>query len=444
MTSVVLAACHVSRLVSGVAATIFIGRQLGNVGFGVVSAAMATVGLVMALSDFGIPSAHVVMASRHHRRPDIYTQAGVYLMSALGLVGALLVVAIAWWFSGSENFGSVAVYTMVFTLPLVLQGGQLYFSGLHATGYSSRAAMIGTAIVVLGAITRMVAAIYGSSPGQQLMLMAFEMLVGALLGWCLIASVLLRKPRWKRLAVASRHLLRQALKTAVQGQAESLFLKVEVIILGAFGLVALAGDYAAAMKLLEIALQLATYLLVPLIPRLARIVKNRDQQASSAFMAQSVGMLGLLGWCLMIGMMFMGPFTVNLLYGSSFSTSGYAVIPFSLAVLPMILFQFNSRVALLVGGAKRNISALFLVGLMKAVVLSSVLYWMPDVTGSAIVFCFGAWLVWYVSAYKNVSCRELAMYQRTGMWAWMVSSEARLHLKGWLAQTKRTGDILPN
>ena len=444
MTSVVLAACHVSRLVSGVAATIFIGRQLGNVGFGVVSAAMATVGLVMALSDFGIPSAHVVMASRHHRRPDIYTQAGVYLMSAFGLMGACIVAGIAWRFSVSDNFGGVAVYTMVFTLPLLFQGGQLYFSGLHATGRSSRAAMIGTAIVVMGAVIRMVAAIYGSSPGQQLMLMAFEMLVGALLGWCLITSVLWKKLRLKRLWVASRNLMRQALKTAVQGQAESLFLKVEVIILGAFGMVALAGDYAAAMKLLEIAVQLATYLLVPLTPRLARLVRNRDQLGTSAFIAQSVGMLGLLGWCLMIGMMVFGPFTVQLLYGSSFSSSASAVIPFSLALLPLILFQFNSRVGLLLGGAKRNVSALFWIGGIKVLLLSAILYWMPDVTSSAMVFCIGAWLVWFVSAYKNQSCRDLATHQGTGLWAWMVSSEARLQLKGWLAQSKRTGDILPH
>jgi hypothetical protein len=110
----------------------------------------------------------------------------------------------------------------------------------------------------------------------------------------------------------------------------------------------------------------------------------------------------------------------------------------------LILFQFNSRVGLLLGGAKRNVSALFWIGGIKVLLLSAILYWMPDVTSSAMVFCIGAWLVWFVSAYKNQSCRDLATHQGTGLWAWMVSSEARLQLKGWLAQSKRTGDILPH
>lgn len=444
MTSVVLTACHLSRLICGVAATIFIGRQLGNVGFGVVSSAMAIVGVVMAMSDFGIPTAHVVLASKHHRRPDIYTQAGMCLMTLFGISGALIVSGISWWFSRSENFACVANYTLIFILPLVFQGGQLYFSNLHAGGRSSTAAVIGTGIVVVGSTIRMTAAILGSTPGQQLMLMAFEMLAGALLGWVLTCSVLLHKWNLKRLWIASRSLMRQALKTALQIQAESLFFKVEVIILGAYGLVAMAGDYAAAMKLLEIAVQLATYLLVPMTPRLARLVRNRDTEGGSKFIAQSAGMLGLLGWCLMAGLLLLGPFTVQLLYGSSFASSSSAVIPLSLALIPVILYQFNTRIALVMGGARKNIIALIWIGVIKAVMLAGFLFWLPGVVAPALVFCTGAWLAWFVSAYRNEHCRELALHQGTGLWQWLTSSRAREKLRIWLKQSIQTGDILPH
>lgn len=444
MTSVVLVSCHVVRLSCGIGTTIWVGRQLGNAGFGTLSAIMASVGLVMALCDFGLPSAHVVLASRNHKKPQIYMQSAIILMTALGLVGAAVIACMSWWLAKSDTFRDAAPFSLIFTLPLILQAGQLYFSGLHAKGLSSKAAVIGTSIVAVSSIVRITAACYGATPGQQLLLMAAEMLIGACLGWGMIVSVLFTKIRFRRLLCVSRLLIRQAFKTALQGQAESLFLKVELILLGAFGMVAVAGDYAAAMKLFETAVQLSVYLLVPLTPRLTRVLRNREPGAYHAFIAQSLGMLGVLAWVLTIGMVLGGPWAVSLLYGQSFAESANAVLPLSLALIPMILFQFNSRVALVVGGTQRNILAMIWIGLIKGVILLAILAFFNNGTVIAAVFCSGAWALWFVSAYRNPNCADLAMHQGNGVWAWMISGQARQRVLQWLASSRRTGDILPN
>lgn len=444
MTSVVLVTCHVVRLTCGIGTTIWIGRQLGNAGFGTLSSIMASIGLVMALCDFGLPSAHVVMASRHHKNPQLCTQAAIMIMTALGCLGAIAVWALSYWFTLSITFREVAPYTLVFTLPLILQAGQLYFSGLHAQGLSGQAAVIGTSIVAISSIVRISAAIYGSTPGQQLMLMAAEMLIGACLGWIMIGSTMMAKIRMRRLWCVGRKLIQQAFKTALQGQAETLFLKVELILLGAFGLVAVAGDYAAAMKLFEIAVQLSIYLLVPLTPRLTRLLKNHEPHATQAFMAQSLGMLGIVGWILTIGMIGAGPLSISLLYGNSFSQSVHAVVPLALSLIPMILFQYNSRVALVMGGTKKLILALVCISLMKGILLVAIFTLMYNVTLIAVVFCIGAWALWFISAYQNEQCRDLALHQGGGVWTWLFSSQARQRVTQWLVTSRRTGDILPN
>jgi O-antigen/teichoic acid export membrane protein len=444
MTSVVLVTCHVVRLTCGIGTTIWIGRQLGNAGFGTLSSIMASIGVIMALCDFGLPSAHVVMASRHHKNPQLCTQAAIMIMTALGCFGAIAIWALSYWFTRSISYREVAPYTLVFTLPLILQAGQLYFSGLHAKGLSGQAAVIGTSIVAISSIVRISASIYGSTPGQQLMLMAAEMLIGACLGWVMIGSAMKTRIRIKRLWCISRKLVQQAFKTALQGQAETLFLKVELILLGAFGLVAVAGDYAAAMKLFEIAVQLSIYLLVPLTPRLTRLVQNHEPSVSQAFMAQSLGMLGIIGWILTIGMIGIGPLAINLLYGHSFSQSVNAVIPLGLALIPMILFQYNSRVALVMGGTKKIILALVWIGLIKGALLVAIFTLMNNVALIAVVFCLGAWALWFISAYGNEKCRDIAIYQGGGVWKWMFSSHARQRVIQWLNASRRTGDILPN
>jgi O-antigen/teichoic acid export membrane protein len=161
-------------------------------------------------------------------------------------------------------------------------------------------------------------------------------------------------------------------------------------------------------------------------------------------MAQSLGMLGIIGWLLTIGLIIGGPFAISLLYGSSFSESVNAVFPLALALIPMVLFQFNSRVALIMGGTQRNIMALIVIGLIKGAFLVVILTLMNNVTLIATVFCLGIWALWFISAYRNEKCRDIASHQGGGVWAWIFSSDARKSVLRWLDTSRRTGDILPN
>jgi len=443
MTSVILAACHGARLLISIGATICIGRQLGNSGFGTLSTALAAGGLVMTLSELGLSSAQVVLGARYPRRANQFLKTCAWLMTALGVLGALMIGLLSWWFSHSSALNGVAPWMLLLMLPVLFQAGLLYFSELHASGRTSLAVMIGTSIILVGSITRMVAALLGSTPGQQLALQALETVAGSLWGWCIIAPKVFQWQSWRGTLAASRTLLRQAWKTALQGQAESFFLRVEVLLLGAFGLVSTAGDYSAAMRLHEIGVQLVAYLLVPFTPRLARLQSNKDMSRLTSFMEQGLGLMGLLSWCLMLGLVATGPFILPLLYGDRFETPTTTIFLLALALMPAILFQFNSRAALVLGGTLGNLYALTFISLTKAVILSLLLFFGAGSQQAALVFCLGSWSLWWWSAYRNEACPSLATNQGIGLWGWLISKHARIQLGSWLKEVRRTGDILP-
>jgi hypothetical protein len=81
---------------------------------------------------------------------------------------------------------------------------------------------------------------------------------------------------------------------------------------------------------------------------------------------------------------------------------------------------------------------------MKGALLVAIFTLMNNVALIAVVFCLGAWALWFISAYGNEKCRDLALYQGGGVWQWMFSSHARQRVIQWLNASRSTGDILPN
>lgn len=425
----------------GVASTIYISRRLGTEGLGTLSAALAITGLVSAACDFGMPSSHSMAASGLRRHASTILQAGVVVMTALGLLGALLLCLLAWLLRHSSAYEQIAWALPAFALPMLLQAGNLFFADLHAQGRSATAAVIGTSIGVAGMCARVAAAAGGASIGLLLVLTAGETLVGTLWGWAHNIPKLKKFASAKRLVASARNLVRWAMKSLLQGQAESLFFKVEILLLAAWSLVTALGEFTAALKLYEICVQLAGYLLVPVIPRLSRLKGERHADERRVFISRALGMLGLLGVALALGVGLAGPALITLFYGNAFASAAMLAVPFALALPPAVLLQFNWRAALVHGGTRGNVHALLLLILAKTAVLATGFALGGGAWLSAGSFCVSTWVLWFFSAYRNTSCPELAADQQAGLWGWMFSRNIRLHLKDWIHVSARSGDL---
>ncbi len=441
MTSFVLIGCHAVRLVGGLVSTVYISRKLGTEGLGTLSAALAITGLVSAVCDFGMPSAHSMAASRLRRHSSTVLQAGVVVMTVLGVLGALLLCGLAWLLRHSPAYEEIAWCLPAFALPTLLQAGNLYFADLHAQGRSAQAALIGTTIGVAGMCVRVAAAANGASTGILLVLTAGETLAGTLWGWAHHVSGLKKFASARRLAASGRSLVHWAMKSLLQSLAESLFFKVEILVLAAWSLVTALGEFTAALKLYEIGVQLACYLLVPVIPRLSRLKGERNMDERRDFISRALGMLGLLGVALALGVGVAGPRLITLFYGSAFASAAMLAVPFALALPPAVLLQFNWRAALVNGGTRGNVHALLLLILAKAAVLAVGFALGASAWLSAGCFCVSTWVLWFFSAYRNTSCPELAADQQAGLWGWMFSRNIRLHLKSWIHVSARSGDL---
>ncbi|OYW76678.1 MAG: hypothetical protein B7Z37_07705 [Verrucomicrobia bacterium 12-59-8] len=441
MTSFVLIGCHAVRLLGGLVSTVYISRKLGTEGLGTLSAALAMTGLVSAACDFGMPSAHSMAAAGLRRHSSTILQAGVVVMTALGILGALLLCGLAWLLRHSPAYEQIAWSLPAFALPTLLQAGNLFFADLHAEGRSAQAALIGTFIGVVGICARVAAAASGVSIGILLVLTAGETLFGALLGWAHLIPRLKKFVSVQRLAACSRSLVRWAMKSLLQGQAESLFFKVEILLLAAWSLVTALGEFTVALKLYEICIQLAGYLLVPIIPRLSRLKGERNADERRVFISRALGMLGLLGVALALGAGLAGPTLITFFYGPAFASAAMLAVPFALALPPAVLLQFNWRAALVHGGTRGNVHALLLLILAKAAVLATGLALGGGAWLSAGSFCVSTWILWFFSAYRNTSCPELAVDQQAGLWGWMFSHNIRRHLKSWIHVSARSGDL---
>jgi O-antigen/teichoic acid export membrane protein len=441
MTSYVLVGCHAARLLGGVVSTIYISRKLGAEGLGILSAALAVTGLVSTACEFGMISAHSMAAAGLRRHSTTLLQAGVLIMTTLGILGSVLLFGLAWLLRHSSAYEQIAWYLPAFALPTLLQAGNLFFADLHARGRSAQAALIGTCIGLLGMCVRVSAAANGASVGMLLMLTAGETLAGTLWGWIHHIPKLKNFAGARRLRASGRRLLHWAMKSFLQGQAESLFFKMEILLLAAWSLVAALGDFTAALKLYEICGQLAAYLLVPVIPRLSRLKGERNADERGIFISRALGMLGLLGVSLALGIALAGPTLITLFYGNIFANAAMLAVPFALALPPTILLQFNWRVALVHGGMRGNLKALMLLMVVKVVVVAAGLALGGGAWLAASAFCVSTWVLWFCSAYMNRSCPELAVSQQSGMWGWLFSRDVRLHLKGWIHVSARSGDL---
>lgn len=438
--SLVLVGCHMVRLISGFVSSIVLARSLGNAGFGVYAATLSLVALVTGFAEFGLTSAHVLVAARHPRRIPALTFVTGTLLSVFGLGGALAVLGLSFWASHSGTYAATSAAMLAYLAPVLMQAGNLFYSNMAAKGDSATPAVIGTSIGLAGAITRVAAVLAGADVSQVVILMSLETLAGALLGWVQLLRAGGQWPSLHRFIIMGRLLMRWAVKNLTLAQTESLFFKVETIVLVGIGLAAAAGELAVALRFYDMTLLLVAYLMTPVSAALARLSMIKESSLMQDYQSRALGMLGVVGIGLALVNLIVSPVAIHLLYGAGFHNSAAISMLLSLGLLPAVLYTFNWRAALVLGGAKRNMRGLLLLAAVKGAVValfaSRGQAWLAAAT-----FCAGNWLAWAITAFANRDLPQLARMQGAGLWHWVTCHEGRGRLKVWIKASLRSGDL---
>jgi len=291
--------------------TAIVARQIGVGSFGLLAAAQGVVLLVGGLADFGfsIVLARDLATSPAHRGATL--GASIRVASATGLLSALVVVAVA----APSGFASERGVVLLVLCPSLLLSGVGTVRQSYMVLYrTKRLAVIDLATnLAQAALTMLVARAGGGVYGVAITISGGAIANPLLVG--LFGRRLIRAGRPGRDQMLG--FLRAALPLGLASFLSSVYFTVDLVLLGWLVSRPALGEYAAAVKVLNLLVQIPGFVMNAVLPGLSRL--RDDREALSELAARVWHWLMTLGLPACVAGAVFAPTIINVAFGGRYA-----------------------------------------------------------------------------------------------------------------------------
>ena len=393
-----------------------VARHLTPSGFGLLNLALAVVGTAMPLAQLGLDN---VLVRELVRQPEA---AGTLLGGAAGLralIGAgtaAVVQLVALWPAFAPARGPIAVISLLLLLQS-LEVTDLWFRR-HVQSRAVALARLGTLLLGAGGKLALVAAGSGVLAFAAVQVAESALYVGAL-AWA-YARGRPTGPAWRWDPATARFLWRECRGFAVAALIGSIALRIDQFAVSAWLGTEAAGQYFAALRLIEFPLFIATTLSVGLFPQLAAT-------ADAAALTRSFTLMSALGWITALGATAAGPWFVPFFFGRDYTPATAVLVLQAWACLPLFTGLVRAQFLAVQAAAGTQLgTAVFT--LLAQIGLCALLLPTLGLMGGALAFLLtqlaSAWLLpWVLPALRPC----LRWQARALVAAWRPSFWSRLH-----------------
>jgi len=307
------------RLVLSVLVGLWVTRYLGPARFGVLSYALALVGLGLAVAETGVEAIVRRELVRDPAQGAAWLAAAVRLRLLAGAIcyGGLLV----WVAFGSGGSGEETVVLLLVGLQLFQPGLTVADLWLQANLQSRLSARAQLGAMVIGSLGRL-ALLMGHAPLWTFAAMVpLEMLVAAFFLRRLAVAAGRPTDRPDRSIVSLSGLMTEAWPLLLSGLTVTIYLRIDLVMVRHLLGDSAAGTYAAAVRLSELGFFLPGALAASLLPSLLRARATGPERYALA-MQRSFDLQAALAYACAAPLALLAPWVVRLAYGADFGAAG--------------------------------------------------------------------------------------------------------------------------
>lgn len=298
---------------------IFVARYLGPAGLGLIAYAGSVFGLLGSFTQLGM---RPILVREFSTRKDWR----VVLASALSRqlpVAILVSIASSVVIMTTRGFDHDAILVTLAMLPLPLLGlTETFRAFLESIGRVRVIVVVGVVAVIIASTMKIVAILLGApvwvfalatTVGSALVAVG---LLGSVRGHWVVGAI---RRHYER-AVAS-DLLSESWPLLLAGVAVTIYMRIDVVMLGMLSGDTTVGIYTAAARLSEVWYFLPTSAMAAIRPKLARLFASREveqyQMTTQRFMSAAFGVSAII----VVGILLFGDPLVTFLYGSAYSAA---------------------------------------------------------------------------------------------------------------------------
>lgn len=326
-------------LAAGVVAGIVVARYLGPEQLGLLVFAQAMFGLVIPLIDLGLPAILIRDFSVRQDWRETLASA-VTGQAAVGVVATAVAAAVVLWTRGVST-DIVLLVVAVSPIPLLGVLSTTFRTYHEAVGRTRRIVTTALTATLTSAGTKVLLVVVGAplwTIGVAITLDSLILFVGHLRG--IPARRTLGALRHRSDRAVTRRLLRESWPLLLAGVGVTIFMKVDVVMLGVLRGDQEAGIYSAAARLSEAWYFLPTAAMAAIRPVLSRLYADGEHTAYTRILRQFMATAALVGYLVVAGTWLAAELIISTLYGPDFGASS-AVLRVHIVVLPLVFISVH-------------------------------------------------------------------------------------------------------
>lgn len=303
------------RLVAGLFVGVWVARHLGPQGYGWLSYAVATVGMVTALTAPAVNALVVRGVAQEPANASAWLGAAFFLRGVGGALGFLLCIGVAAWHGGDAT--PVAALIMVAAVGLLFQVFDVADLLLQGRGEARVGAGVRIVAIVAGAVSR-VSLIVVDAPLIAFAVAGVLELGVAAIGWWWTTRRVGGVGRWRGGGARAWALLRESWPLTTGGLAITVQAYADQLVIGMTLGADELGQYAAAMRLVTAFVFLPMVVQTVVAPEIARAKRDDEtlyRRRLHSLYRVMAGLFFVTGLPLVIA----GPFATRWLYGTSYA-----------------------------------------------------------------------------------------------------------------------------
>lgn len=390
------------KVLSGIFVGIYVARYLGPEQYGLLSYALAIVGIFMALSKLGMDSVLIRDIINHPEEKQAYISTAFALMVFAAIVGMLIVSILISYIESDQN---IRLYVWIISIGLI-------FQTLLIVDFSFQSALLSKYSSIAKSIALMISSvlkIYLVITEAELMWFAISYAVDqALIGSLLLLFYLKRDNPSLMLGFTPtlvKPLLASAWPMVMSGIAAILLTRIDQIMIKNILGVQQLGIYSAAAKFFEGWTILAFVFSISVLPLIVKIKK----QSACRYEKKLVMLFSIAFWVSAVFSIFIVIFSqeiINLTFGPAYHGASSTL---SIMVCASVLsaFGFMSARYLIVEGMGKKIAMRNWIALVINIPLNLILIPLYQIEGAAIATLLSFLMVHYFLDYFDEKLRPL-------------------------------------
>ena len=327
-----LIADKIIKLLNGLLIGLLVARYLGVGQFGQLNYGLAVIALILPLTELGLEQVirRRVLKERGAASDTLAAALGMRLAAGAVAYTAVCIYSL----SGVDSQGGPLL--MILGLTLFQAAVVVPESWLQAGLKAEIAVVVGWTAMLTGAILRLCLVWIGANLELFAWVVVAEMTVGGVVLWVVAFRSGLPTLRFNELRQTGCSLLNESWPLFLSGVAVTLYMKVDVVMLRLMMGEEEAGVYAAAVRLSEVGYFIPVALASSMLPFLFKS-RDRGAEAYRLIIQRYYDLNAALGYAVAIPLVLLGPYLVNLLYGTAFSGAGRVLSCHACAVVFVFL-----------------------------------------------------------------------------------------------------------